>query len=108
MTSKIEETHETITTTIESKTLHEDEDTAQYEKIFDKRNEFTVFLEDGEKSFPIQKSSFMKIIEVMPTKKELSVNYISFSTTSTTEIEERTEIIKKKNQKLSKKKLSLK
>ena len=99
MTSKIEETHETITTTIESKTLHEDEDTAQYEKIFDKRNEFTVFLEDGEKSFPIQKSSFMKIIEVMPTKKELSVNYISFSTTSTTEIEERTEIIKKKKSK---------
>ena len=100
MTTSVKESHqEIISTTVESKTLHEDEDTAQYEKIFDKRKELTVFLEDGEKSFPIQKTSFMKIIEVMPKKKELSVNYVSFSATSTTEIEERTEMLKKQKSK---------
>ena len=100
MATSVTETHqEIISTTVESTTLHEDEDTAQYEKIFDKRKELTVFLEDGEKSFPIQKSSFMKIIEVMPKKKELSVNYVSFSATSTTEIEERTEMLKKQKSK---------
>ena len=100
MTTSVKETHmEFISTTVESKTLHEEEETAQYEKIFDKRKELTVFLEDGEKSFPIQKTSFMKIIEVMPKKKELSVNYVSFSVTSTTEIEERTEMLKKQKSK---------
>ena len=63
-----EEQHIT-TTTVESKTLKEDADTDKYEKILEKREELNVYLEDGEKSFPIQKKSFMKIIEVMPKKK---------------------------------------
>ena len=93
-----EEQHIT-TTTVESKTLKEDTDTEKYEKILDKRDELNVYLEEGEKSFPIQKKSFMKIIEVMPKKKELSINYVSFSAVSTTEIEERAEILKKKKSK---------
>jgi len=86
-------------TTVESKTLHEDEDTEKYEKILEKREELNVFLEDGVKSFPIKKKSFLKIIEVMPKKKELSLNYVSFSATSTTEVEERIEMIKKQKSK---------
>ena len=86
-------------TTVESKTLHDDEDTEKYEKILEKREELNVFLEDGVKSFPIKKKSFLKIIEVMPKKKELSLNYVSFSATSTTEVEERIEMIKKQKSK---------
>ena len=86
-------------TTVESQTLHEDEDTEKYEKILEKREELNVFLEDGVKSFPIKKKSFLKIIEVMPKKKELSLNYVSFSATSTTEVEERIEMIKKQKSK---------
>ena len=93
------EVKEEVTTTIENKTLHEDENTEKYEKIFEKRDELNVFLEDGEKSMPIKKKSFMKIIEVMPKKKELSINYISFSAISTTEVEERTEMIKRQKSK---------
>ena len=88
---------ENVTTT--TTTVHGEEETEKYDKIFEKRNELSVFLEDGEKSLPIQKKSFMKIIEVMPKKKEISTNYVSFSAISTTEIEERTEMIKKKKSK---------
>ena len=90
---------EEVPKTVENKTLHEEEDTEAYEKIFEKREELHVFLEDGEKSCPIKKKSFLKIIEVMPKSKELSVNYVSFSTTSTTEIEERTQMLKRKKTK---------
>ena len=93
------EAEQSTTTTVENKTLHEEEDTAKFEKIFEKRDELNVFVEDGEKSCPIKKKSFLKIIEVMPKNKDLSVNYVSFSTTSVTEIEERTEMIKKKKSK---------
>jgi len=67
----------TTTTTVENKTIHEDEETAKYEKIFEKRNDLHVFLDDGEKSIPIQKKSFMKIIEVMPKKKSF-INKLCF------------------------------
>ena len=87
------------TTTTTTTTLHEDADTEKYDKIFEKRDELNVFLEDGEKSLPIKKKSFLKIIDVMPTKKELCTNYVAFSAVSTTEIEERTEMIKKKKSK---------
>ena len=80
-------------------TVHGEEETEKYDKIFEKRDELNVFLEDGEKSLPIQKKSFMKIIEVMPKKKELSTNYVSFSAISTTEVEDRSEMIKKKKSK---------
>ena len=89
--------------TVENKTLHDDAETEKYEKILEKREELNVFLEDGEKSFPIKKKSFLKIIEVMPKKKELSLNYVSFSAISTTEIEERNEMIKKQKEKSIKK-----
>ena len=92
--AKVEE-HVTETTT----TLQGDENTEKYEKILEKRDELKVFLEDGNKVYPIKKKSFQKIIEVMPKKKELSINYVSFSAVSTTEIEERTEMIKKKKEK---------
>ena len=96
---KTVEVKEETTTTVENKTLHEEEDTEKYEKILDKRDELNVFLEDGEKMMPIKKKSFMKIIEVMPNKKDLSVNYVSFSAISVTEIEERTEMIKRQKSK---------
>ena len=96
---KTVEVKEETTTTVENKTLHEEEDTEKYEKILDKRDELNVFLEDGEKMMPIKKKSFMKIIEVMPKKKDLSVNYVSFSAISVTEIEERTEMIKRQKSK---------
>ena len=89
------EEHITETTT----TLQGDENTEKYEKILEKRDELKVFLEDGNKVYPIKKKSFQKIIEVMPKKKELSINYVSFSAVSTTEIEERTEMLKKKKTK---------
>ena len=53
-----EEEHIT-STTVESKTLKEDADTEIYEKIFEKRQDLNVYLEDGAKSFPLQKKSFM-------------------------------------------------
>ena len=90
----------TTTTTVENKTIHEDEETEKYEKIFDKRNDLNVFLDEGEKSIPIQKKSFMKIIEVMPTKKALSINYVSFSTIETQVVEERTLMLQKRKSKL--------
>ena len=96
---KTVEVKEETTTMVENKTLHEEEDTEKYEKILDKRDELNVFLEDGEKMMPIKKKSFMKIIEVMPKKKDLSVNYVSFSAISVTEIEERTEMIKRQKSK---------
>ena len=98
MKKEVIESEQHVSTT--TKTLHEEEETEKYDKIFEKRNELNVFLEEGEKSLPIQKKSFLKIIEVMPTKKELSTNYVSFSAISTTEIEERTEMLKKKKSKL--------
>ena len=107
--SKVKEEVTTTTTkTVENKTINEDEETEKYEKIFEKRNDLHVFLEDGEKSLPIQKKSFMKIIKVMPKKESLSINYVSFSTTSTEEIEERTEILKKRKSKLVEKDLFFK
>ena len=98
----------TTTTTVENKTIHEDEETEKYEKIFDKRNDLHVFLDDGEKSIPIQKKSFLKIIEVMPKKKSLSINYVSFSAIETTEIEERTLMLQKRKSKLIEKDLFFK
>ena len=98
----------TTTTTVENKTIHEDEETQKYEKIFDKRNDLNVFLDDGEKSIPIQKKSFLKIIEVMPKKKSLSINYVSFSAIETTEIEERTLMLQKRKSKLIEKDLFFK
>ena len=98
----------TTTTTVENKTIHEDEETEKYEKIFDKRNDLHVFLDDGEKSIPIQKKSFLKIIEVMPKKKSLSINYVSFSAIETTEIEERTLMLQKRKSKLVEKDLLFK
>ena len=90
----------TTTTTVENKTIQEDEETEKYEKIFDKRNDLNVFLDEGEKSIPIQKKSFMKIIEVMPKKKALSINYVSFSAIETQEVEERTLMLQKRKSKL--------
>jgi len=98
----------TTTTTVENKTIHEDEETAKYEKIFEKRNDLHVFLDDGEKSIPIQKKSFMKIIEVMPKKKALSINYVSFSAIETEEVEERTLMLQKRKSKLIEKDLIFK
>ena len=98
----------TTTTTVENKTIHEDEETEKYEKIFDKRNDLKVFLDDGEKSIPIQKKSFLKIIEVMPKQKSLSINYVSFSAIETTEIEERTLMLQKRKSKLVEKDLFFK
>ena len=98
----------TTTTTVENKTIHEDEETEKYEKIFDKRNDLHVFLDDGEKSIPIQKKSFLKIIEVMPKKKSLSINYVSFSAIETTEVEERTLMLQKRKSKLIEKDLFFK
>ena len=83
----------TTTTTVHG------EEIEKYDKIFEKRDELNVFLEDEEKSLPIKKKSFMKIIEVMPKKKELSTKYVSFSAISTTEVEDRYEMIKKKKSK---------
>ena len=94
----VKEEHIT-TTTVENKTLYEDKDTENYEKILDKRDEINVFIGEGEKTFPIKKKTFMKIMEVMPKKKELAINYVTFSAVSTTEIEERTEMIRKQKSK---------
>ena len=98
----------TTTTTVENKTIQEDEETEKYEKIFDKRNDLSVFLDEGVKSIPIQKKSFMKIMEVMPKKKALSINYVSFSTIETTEVEERTMMLQKRKSKLIEKDLFFK
>ena len=85
--------------TVESKTVQGDAEMEKYEKILEKRDELKVFLEEGEKVYPIKKKSFLKIIEVMPKKKELSINYVSFSATSVTEVEQRIEMLRRKKSK---------
>ena len=58
-------------TTIESKvTINENEIIEKYEKVFETKKDLNVYLDDYEKSVPIQKESFMKILSVMPKKKK--------------------------------------
>ena len=89
------------TPTIETKlTINENEIYEKYEKVFEKKNDLSVFLDDYEKSIPIKKDSFMKIIKVMPKKKSIILNYILFTDTRTEEIVERRSIMKKRKTKL--------
>lgn len=89
------------TPTIETKlTINENEIYEKYEKVFEKKNDLSVFLDDYEKSIPIKKDSFMKIIKVMPKKKSILLNYILFTDTRTEEIVERRSIMKKRKTKL--------
>ena len=88
-------------TTIESKvTINENEIIEKYEKVFETKKDLNVYLEDYEKSVPIQKESFMKILSVMPKKKSFAINYVSFSDTKTEVIEERKSIARRRKTKL--------
>ena len=88
-------------TTIESKvTINENEIIEKYEKVFETKKDLNVYLDDYEKSVPIQKESFMKILSVMPKKKSFAINYVSFSDTKTEVIEERKSIARRRKTKL--------
>lgn len=88
-------------TTIESKvTINENEIIEKYEKVLETKKDLNVYLEDYEKSVPIQKESFMKILSVMPKKKSFAINYVSFSDTKTEVIEERKSIARRRKTKL--------
>lgn len=88
-------------TTIESKvTINENEIIEKYEKVFETKKDLNVYLDDYEKSVPIQKESFMKILSVMPKKKSFAINYVSFSDTKTEIIEERKSIARRRKTKL--------
>ena len=88
-------------TTIESKvTINENEIIEKYEKVLETKKDLNVYLEDYEKSVPIQKESFMKILSVMPKKKSFAINYVSFSDTKTEVIEERNSIARRRKTKL--------
>ena len=80
--------------------LGENEIIEKYEKLFETKTDLNVFLDDYEKSVPIQKQSFMKILSVMPKKKSLALNYVSFSDTKTEVIEERKSIVRRRKTKL--------
>jgi hypothetical protein len=72
----------------------------KYEKVFDEKKDLSIFFDDYEKSIPIKKNSFMKILSVIPIKKSITLNYILFSDTTTEEIVERNSSIFKRNSKL--------
>ena len=88
-------------TTIESKvTINANEIIEKYEKVFETKKDLNVYLDDYEKSVPIQKESFMKILSVMPKKKSFAINFVSFSDTKTEVIEERKSIARRRKTKL--------
>ena len=80
--------------------LDQDHIYEKYEKVFDEKKDLNIFFDDYEKSIPIKKNSFMKILSVIPIKKSITLNYILFSDTTTEEIVERNSSIFKRNSKL--------
>ena len=72
----------------------------KYEKVFDEKKDLSIFFDDYEKSIPLKKNSFMKILSVIPIKKSITLNYILFFDTTTEEIVERNSPIFKRNSKL--------
>lgn len=75
----------------------------KYEKVFDGKKDLSVFFDDYEKSIPIKKNSFMKILSVIPIKKSITLNYVLFSDTTTEEIVEKNSLILKRKSKLNEK-----
>ena len=75
----------------------------KYEKVFDEKKDLSIFFDDYEKSIPLKKNSFMKILSVIPIKKSITLNYILFSETTTEEIVERNSLILKRKSKLNEK-----
>ena len=84
-------------------TLDQENIYEKYEKVFEEKKDLSIFFDDYEKSIPIKKNSFMKILSVIPIKKSITLNYILFSDTRTEEIVERNSLILKSKSKLNEK-----
>jgi hypothetical protein len=69
----------------------------KYEKVFDEKKDLSLFFDDYEKSIPIKKKSFIKILSIIPIKKSITLNYILFSNTTTEEIVEKNSLLIKRS-----------